>query len=55
MDQRRHEAQDAPRQAALGEFAPGFAFPEARGGVYSLEDALEGGFRAVLVFLRHYG
>jgi len=41
--------------AALGEPAPPFELPEARGGSYGLGDALAGGAHALLVFLRHYG
>jgi peroxiredoxin len=39
----------------VGDSAPVFELPEARGGTYGLDDALAGGSHALLVFLRHYG
>jgi hypothetical protein len=47
---------DHPKQTAkVGKPAPKFELPEARGGTYSLDDAIAGGSHALLIFLRHYG
>lgn len=40
---------------SVGQPAPPFKLPEARGGTVSLSEELQAGDSVLLVFLRHYG
>ena len=47
--------ESSPRPLQVGDTAPSFSLPTVDGHVISLEDALQNGHSAVLVFLRHPG